>query len=79
MNEQIARIDRDLDEVLVNLGHMVLRLSHPAITRTPQERAALARSVNQFSVCATRSNDERVQHLADELQETLKPRLVVSR
>jgi hypothetical protein len=81
MNEQIAKIERNLDDVLVNLGQMVLRLSHPTVTRSPEERAALARSVNQFSVCATRSRDARVQELAGELQDTLKPRLrlVVSR
>jgi hypothetical protein len=75
MIEQIAKIDRALDELLVGLGHMVLRLSSPQITRSREEREALARSVNQFSTCAARSNDPRVTKLAEELQDTLKPRL----
>nr|WP_172980422.1 hypothetical protein [Tardiphaga sp. P9-11] len=73
--EQIAKIDKALDELLVGLGQMVLRLSSPQVTHTFEEREALARSVNQFSTCAARSNDPRVLKLAEELQETLKPRL----
>lgn len=75
MIEQIAKIDKALDELLVGLGQMVLRLSSPQVTHTREEREALARSVNQFSACAARSNDPRVVKLAEDLQETLKPRL----
>lgn len=81
MMEQIAKIDMALDELLVGLGGMVLRLSHPQVTRTQEERAALVRSVNQFSTCAARSRDPRVQQLDQDLRATLKPqlRLVASR
>ena len=72
---QIAGVDRALDEMLVQLGGMVLRLSSPQVTRTAEERHALARSVNQYSVCAARSGDPRVQQLKVELEETIKPRL----
>ena len=75
MIEQIAKIDKALDELLVGLGQMVLRLSSPQVTRTREEREALVRSVNQFSICAARSSDPRVLKLADDLQNTLKPRL----
>jgi uncharacterized protein YejL (UPF0352 family) len=75
MDDLIVKIDRNIDEVLVNLGNMVLRLSSPQVTRTREERQALARSVGKFSLCATRSRDPRVQALAEELQDTLKPRL----
>ena len=79
--EQLAEVDLALDEILVQLGGMVLRLSSPEVTRTPEERHALARSVNQYSVCAARSEDPRVQQLKVELEETIKPhlRLVASR
>jgi hypothetical protein len=82
MDDLILKIDRNIDEVLVNLGRMVLRLSSPQVTRTHEERQALARSVGQFSLCATRSTDPRVQELAIALQATLKKpplRLVASR
>jgi hypothetical protein len=75
MMEQIARIDMALDELLVSLGGMVLRLSHPQVTRTCEERTALARSVNQFATCAARSRDPRVQQLNEQLKASLKPRL----
>jgi hypothetical protein len=75
MIENIARIEKALDELLVNLGQMVLRLSSPELTRTREEREALARSVNQFSVCAMRSIDPRVLALAEELEDVAKPRL----
>ena len=55
--DQFAGMDRALDEILVQLGGMVLRLSSPQVTRTPEERHALARSVNQYSVCAAHSGD----------------------
>jgi hypothetical protein len=64
---------------------MVLRLAGSEVTRTPQERRALACSVNQYAVCAARSQDPRVLELKAELkaefEATLKPRLrlVVSR
>ena len=60
--------DRMIDEILVRLGHVVLILAHPDITRTEDERAALARSVIQFAVCASRSNDERVTAMACRLE-----------
>jgi hypothetical protein len=74
MNE-LGRIDQALDEMLVQLGGIVLRLSDPQVTRSSEERHALARSVHQFSVCAARSGDPRVQRLKAELDEALKPRL----
>ena len=66
--DQIAGMDRALDEMLVQLGGMVLRLSSPEVTRTPEERHALACSVNQYSVCAARSGDPRVHQLKVELE-----------
>jgi hypothetical protein len=79
--DRIAGVNRALDEVLVQLGGMVLRLSSPQVTRTPEERHALACSVNQYSVCAARSDDPRVHQLKAELEATIKPhlRLVASR
>jgi hypothetical protein len=72
---EFAEIDRAIDGILVQLGQMVLRLSNAHVTNNAGERQALARSVNQFSVCAANSNDLRVQQLKAELEETLKPRL----
>ena len=79
--DQISGMDRVLDEMLVQLGGVVLRLSSPQVTRTAEERHALACSVNQYSVCAARSDDPRVHQLKAELEETIKPhlRLVASR
>jgi hypothetical protein len=79
--KELARIDQALDELLVQLGGIVLRLSSPEVTKRPDERRALARSVNQYSLCAARSGDLRVHELQAELNETIKPRLrlVVSR
>ena len=74
---QIASVNRALDEMLVQLGGMVLRLSSPLVTRTPEERRALARSVNQYSVCAARSDDPRVQQIKSELEATIRPHLRV--
>lgn len=74
MNE-FTGMDRALDEMLVRLGGTVLRLSSPEVTRTPEERRALACSVNQYSLCAARSDDPRVQQLKAALEETIKPRL----
>ena len=81
MMSELAEIDRALDEALVNLGTLVLRLADPAVTRTPEERRALARSVTQFAQCADRSGDVRVQRLRTQLEEKVRPklRLVVSR
>jgi hypothetical protein len=73
--DEIARIDRALDEMLVQLGGMVLRFAKPEMTQTPEECCALARSVNQYAVCAARSEDPRVHRLEAELEATLKPRL----
>jgi hypothetical protein len=79
--DQIARVNRALDDMLVQLGEMVLRLSSPQLTRTPDERRALARSVNQYAVCAASSADPRVHRLKTELEATIRPhlRLVASR
>jgi hypothetical protein len=78
---EIAEIDRALDEVLVHLGGLVLRLSGAKVTKTREAHQALVQSVNQYSVCAVRSADPRVQRLKAELQKTIQPqlRLVVSR
>ena len=73
--DQLTRIDKALDEALVNLGAIVLRLSDPAVTRTAQERRALPRSVNQFSLCADRSGAPRRQRLRVEPEETIRPKL----
>jgi hypothetical protein len=73
--KELARIDRAVDELLLQLGGIVLRLSSPQVTKSLDERRALARSVNQYSACAARSGDPRVQELKAELKATLKPRL----
>ena len=73
--KELAGIDHAIDELLVQLGGLVLRLASPEITKRPDERRALARSVNQYSVCAARSDDPRVHELKADLDETLKPRL----
>jgi hypothetical protein len=75
MDELVACLDRSIDEVLISLGTMVLRLSDPDLTRTAEQRRALARSVRQFACCANRSRDPRVLRLAAQLQDALKPRL----
>ena len=74
MNE-VARIHGALDEVLVNLGTIVLRLADPAVTQTEDERKALIRSVHQYAVCAGKSGDPRVHQLRAELEETIRPGL----
>lgn len=60
--------DSAIDEILVRLGHTVLALADPAVTRTDDEKAALVKSVNQFVVCAGSSRDERVLALASRLE-----------
>lgn len=70
-----ATIDVALDEMLVNLAAIVLRLSNPEVTRTPEARRALAQSVHQYAACAARSTDPRVQDLKSQLEQTLKPSL----
>ena len=79
--KQAAAIDHAIDELLVQLGQLVLRLSSPEVTKRDDERRALIQSVNQYSRCAAHSNDPRVHELKAELDETIKPRLrlVVSR
>ena len=72
---KLATIDVALDEMLVNLAAIVLRLSKPEMTRTPEARHALAQSVHQYAVCAARSTDPRVHELKAQLEETLKPAL----
>lgn len=80
MNEFVT-MDKALDDLLVQLGGMVLCLSRPEITRTPEERRALVHSVNKFAACAMGSDDPRVQKLKSELDAALKPalRLVAGR
>ena len=73
--DDLAGIDRALDELLINLGGLVLRLANPEVSRSVEERQALAQSVNRFSACARRSADPRVQQMNSDLLETLKPRL----
>jgi len=75
MANDFAIIDRALDEVLVQLGGMVLTLASPQITKTVEERQALVRSVNQYSVCAASSNDLRVMDLKARLEASIRPRL----
>ncbi|MDD1527484.1 hypothetical protein C7U92_16895 [Bradyrhizobium sp. WBOS7] len=72
-----AAIDVALDEMLVNLAAIVLRLAQPELTRTPEARRALTQSVRQYGVCAARSRDPRVHELKAQLDETLKPSLRV--
>jgi hypothetical protein len=72
---KLATIDVALDEMLVNLAAIVLRLSKPEMTRTPEARHALAQSVHQYALCAARSTDPRVHELKSQLEETLKPAL----
>jgi hypothetical protein len=43
MASEFANIDRALNEVLVQLGGMVLTLASPQVTRTGEERQALGR------------------------------------
>jgi hypothetical protein len=80
MANEFATIDRALDEVLVQLGRMALTLASPRVTKTGEERQALARSVSQYAVCAANSDDPRVKELKARLEESLKEklRLVVS-
>ncbi|MDA9422978.1 MULTISPECIES: hypothetical protein [Bradyrhizobium] len=68
-------IDVALDEMLVNLAAIVLRLSKPELTRTPEARRALAQSVHQYAACAARSSDPRVHELKTQLEETLRSNL----
>lgn len=81
MIEHIQKIDSIIDELLVQLGEMVKRLSHPQVTRSRDEREALTRSVRQFAVCAAHSKDPRVLRLVEDLEQNLNPqlRLVASR
>jgi hypothetical protein len=75
MANEFAAIDRVLDELLVQLGGMVLTLASPRVTRTGEERQALARSVNQFAICAASSVDPRVKELRARLEDSLRPKL----
>ena len=74
MND-VAKIDQALDEALVHLGAIVLRLTNPAITRTSAERRALALSVHEYARFADRSINPRVHQLRYQLEETIKPQL----
>jgi hypothetical protein len=53
--KDVAKIDHGLDDALVGLGKIVLRLAHPSVSRTADERRALAKSVSQFALCANKS------------------------
>lgn len=75
MASEFAKIDRALDEVLVQLGGMVLTLASPQVTRTGEERQALARSVSQYAICAASSDDPRVKELRAKLEQSMRPRL----
>lgn len=75
---ELGTIDIALDEMLVNLAAIVLRLSKPDVTRTAEARRALAQSVHQYGVCAARSTDPRVHELKMQLDATLKPPLRVA-
>lgn len=70
---KLGTIDIALDEMLIDLAAIVLRLSKPDVTRTAEARRALAQSVHQYGVCAARSTDPRVHELKMQLDETLKP------
>lgn len=72
---KLATNDVALDEMLVNLAAIVLRLSKPELTRTPEAQRALAQSVRQYAVCAARSADPRVHELKRQLEDTLRPAL----
>jgi hypothetical protein len=76
---ELAKIDRTLDEALVRLGAVVMRLADPTVTQTAAEHRALAVSVRQFSLCADRSADPRVHALRQELERRIKPTLIWSR
>jgi hypothetical protein len=73
--DRFAGFNKSLDEMLVQLGGIALRLSSPLVTRTPEERRALARSVHQYSACAAHSADPRVHRLRSELEAAIRPRL----
>jgi hypothetical protein len=73
--DELAGIDGRLDELLVSLAGIVLRLARPDVTRSAEEYQALAQSVHQYCVCAAHSRNPRVQRLKQELEQTLKPRL----
>jgi hypothetical protein len=75
MMDELAGIDRRLDELLISLAGIVLRLAQPDVTGSAEEYRALAQSVHQYSICAAHSRDPRVQRLKKELEATLKPRL----
>jgi hypothetical protein len=75
----LAKIDHTLDEALVRLGAVVMRLADPTVTRTADEHRALAVSVRQFALCADRSADPRVHALRNELERRIKPALIWSR
>ena len=76
MND-VVKIDQALDEALVGLGTIVLKLADPAVTRTFAERRALVMSVREYARCAAKSFDPRVLRLKEELEETIKPRLTL--
>jgi hypothetical protein len=73
--DEPSRIETALDDVLVNLAGIVLRLARPEVTRSAAEYQALARSVRQYSACAARSRDPRVWRMKQELEKMLRPRL----
>ena len=50
--DERAGIDRRLDELLVSLAGIVLRLAKPDVIRSVEEYRALAQSVRQYCICA---------------------------
>ena len=50
--KELAGIDRAIDELLVQLGGIVLRLASPEVTKHPDEQRALARSVEELAGAA---------------------------
>ncbi|MDQ8729412.1 hypothetical protein [Bradyrhizobium sp. LHD-71] len=72
---EAAMFDQAIDEILIRLGEIVLALSHPDVTRSDEEKAALVKSVNQFATCASSSSDERVIALARQLEAAVNAQL----
>ena len=52
--KEVAAIDRAIDELLVQLGEMVLRLSSPQVTKRTDERRAAMVSNLMVVLCGER-------------------------
>ena len=74
--QEVARIDRAIDKLLVQLGEMVLRLSSPQVTKRDLTSGArwCVRSISIRSAQRI-PDDPRVHELKAELDETIRPRL----